>query len=113
VKPHTPPAPASGQMNPRVYRIDPGDNVAVALVDLAASSRVPVGETTLLLMQAVPFGHKVALVDIRKGSPVIKYGEQIGLATRDIAAGHHVHIHNVESTRGRGDLSTAPDHVAV
>ena len=105
--------PVRAQTSLLVHRIHQRDNVAVALVDLAASARVEVGDTNLLLTQAVPFGHKLALVDIKKGSAVIKYGEQIGLAIRDIAAGEHVHVHNVESTRGRGDLATAPDHAIV
>lgn len=55
-------------------------------------------ETTLvgggMSLAGVPFGHKVALAPIRKGEPVIKYGVAIGRATRDIAAGEHVHVHN-------------------
>jgi altronate dehydratase small subunit len=105
MNPFATPTHARGQTSLRVCRIDSRDNVAVALSDLAASSRVSGDEDILLLTQAVPFGHKLAIMDIQKGSPVIKYGEQIGLATRDIAAGEHVHIHNVESTRGRGDLA--------
>ncbi len=38
------------------------------------------------------------------GDGVIKYGEIIGRATCDIDVGDHVHVHNVESQRGRGDL---------
>lgn len=53
----------------------------------------------------VPFGHKVALRQIDKDEPVLKYGEAIGLAASAIGAGDHVHTHNVESQRGRGDLS--------
>jgi altronate dehydratase small subunit len=51
----------------------------------------------------IPFGHKFAVRDIGKGSVVVKYGEPIGVATMDIKAGRHVHVHNVESSRGRGD----------
>ena len=43
----------------------------------------------------VPFGHKVALCAIARGAPVIKYGVVIGHATADIAAGEHVHVHNL------------------
>ena len=42
--------------------------------------------------------------DIKKGTPIIKYGETIGLATEDIKEGDHVHVHNVEGLRGRGDM---------
>ena len=63
----------------------------------------------LVLTEDIPFGHKVALTDIPRGTPVLKYGEQIGLATHDIARGQHVHVHNIESTRGRGDLAFSLD----
>ena len=43
--------------------------------------------------------HKVAIHAMKKGSPVVKYGEHIGLAAKDIQAGEHVHEHNVESHR--------------
>lgn len=45
----------------------------------------------------VPAGHKYALVDIPCGGLVIKYGEIIGRATRNIKAGEWVHTHNVRS----------------
>jgi altronate dehydratase small subunit len=43
------------------------------------------------------------LKDIMKGTPIIKYGETIGSATENISKGDHVHVHNVEGLRGRGD----------
>lgn len=55
------------------------------------------------LVSAVPFGHKFALRRIMRASRVKKYGACIGRATRKIAAGEHVHTHNIESLRGRGD----------
>lgn len=45
----------------------------------------------------IPFGHKIALKEIKKGEKVIKYGEPIGQATRDIKKGEHVHVHNIKS----------------
>ena len=42
--------------------------------------------------------------DIALGENILKYGEVIGRATKDIRAGTHAHIHNIESLRGRGDL---------
>jgi altronate dehydratase small subunit len=59
--------------------------------------------TTALFEKRIPFGHKFATRDIGKGTLVVKYGEPMGVATRDIKAGSHVHVHNVESSRGRGD----------
>jgi len=52
----------------------------------------------------IPYGHKIAIKPIRKGDMVLKYGLSIGRATQDIEIGQHVHVHNIESMRGRGDL---------
>jgi altronate dehydratase small subunit len=90
-----------------VIVVDPRDNVATALEPLADGTTVEVqtGEKTVraTLKQAIPFGHKLALTAIPRGGAVIKYGETIGLATSDISPGEHVHVHNVEGQRGRGD----------
>jgi len=51
----------------------------------------------------IPVGHKLALRDIEQGEFIVKYGEVIGLATQKIMVGQHVHVHNLESCRGRGD----------
>lgn len=58
---------------------------------------------TVHVVDPISFGHKFAVRDILKGDKIIKYGETIGLATQDIQAGRHVHVHNLESDRGRGD----------
>ena len=79
-----------------ILRINPSDNVAVALRALSAGE---CGAT-----EAIPAGHKLALSDIRAGENVIKYGFPIGRATRDIAAGQWVHVHNVR-TNLDGQLS--------
>jgi len=60
-------------------------------------------KVTLTLTEKIPFGHKFALREIKQGQAVKKYGETIGLATKDILPGQHVHVHNLESCRGRGD----------
>ena len=54
--------------------------------------------------ELIPFGHKIALESIEKGSKIIKYGEEIGMATQNIQCGEYVHVHNLDSMRGRGDL---------
>ncbi|MCI1958205.1 MAG: UxaA family hydrolase [Clostridia bacterium] len=51
----------------------------------------------------VPYGHKIAVKDIKKDELIIKYGEEIGIATKDIKKGEYVHVHNLDSMRGRGD----------
>ena len=57
------------------------------------------------VFETVPYGHKIAVAPIQKGGRIRKYGEEIGIATRDIAQGEYVHVHNLDSMRGRGDWS--------
>lgn len=55
-------------------------------------------------LDAIPYGHKLALCGIPAGEEIVKYGEVIGVAAKDIKKGNHVHVHNLDSMRGRGDL---------
>ena len=50
-------------------------------------------------------GHKIAVKEIKTGEQITKYGEEIGVATHDIKKGEYVHVHNLDSMRGRGDLA--------
>lgn len=64
----------------------------------------PEGKVTAYTVEAdIPFGHKIAIAPIAQGERVMKYGEAIGIASKDIVPGEYVHVHNVESARGRGD----------
>ncbi|NIS61398.1 MAG: D-galactarate dehydratase [Proteobacteria bacterium] len=85
------------------------DNVATAIAEIEPGAEVPVrlGKElrTVKALERVPFGFKMAIADIPKGNQVIKYGEPIGKASTDIKKGNLVHIHNLEGTRGRGDLA--------
>lgn len=81
-----------------------GDAVAVAVRDLAPGEAVVAfldseKRDTVSVKQEVPLGHKVALADVAEGAEVIEYGERIGLATKPITRGEHVHIHNLKSAR--------------
>lgn len=92
-------------MDKRAIVLHHKDNVATAIADLDANDEVQIeGRPTCIASERVPFGHKIALLNIPAGEPVVKYGEQIGLAANDIAQGGCVHTNNVESQRGRGDL---------
>jgi galactarate dehydratase len=77
-------------MTPLTIRMQPRDNVAI----VANPGGLPAG-TVLLdglnLRDAVPQGHKVALVDIPTGGAVLRYGIAIGYALKDIPAGSWVH----------------------
>lgn len=77
--------------------IHPADNVAVALDALAAGQAVEVAGREIAVRASVPLGHKVAILPISAGSPVIKYGQPIGCATADICTGEHVHKHNLRT----------------
>ncbi len=94
-------------MSQDALRITPRDNVAVALHPLAAGQTITLptddAPLALVLQEPIPFCHKFAVQAIAAGEPVIKYGETIGRATQEIRPGEHVHLHNCEGTRGRGD----------
>ena len=89
-------------MNPAIA-ISDQDNVATALEALEPGRVLEIAGQQLTVGAPIPRGHKIALRSIRAGEAVIKYGSPIGIATADIAPGTHVHTHNVESRRGRGD----------
>lgn len=83
------------------------DNVATAVQELKAGQKAEVRlgrELNLFTVQEdIPYGHKFAFRSIICGEDILKYGEVIGRATSDIQAGHHAHVQNIESLRGRGD----------
>lgn len=84
-------------MKPSLILISEQDNVAVAARDLASGEEVSAGGLRVKLVQDIPFGHKAALRDIAAGENIIKYGMPIGHATENIAAGSHVHTHNLRT----------------
>jgi len=90
------------------------DNVATIVEnDIHKGMKIPVEfdgvEQEVLLIDGdengqYTLGQKFAIRKIAKGETVTKYGLSIGRATRDIAVGEWVHVHNIEPMRGRGDL---------
>jgi altronate dehydratase small subunit len=91
--------------DPSLLVIDPKDNVAVALRDLAPGAEVILtvrGRVRRIsVLDPIPVNHKLAIARIRRRAAVVKYGEAIGEATTAIQAGSHVHIHNLQSRRVR------------
>jgi len=84
------------------------DNVATALAEMKAGQKIAVKngkEKEVTILQDIPFGHKFAIRSIPQGENILKYGEVIARAIVEIREGEHVHVHNVESLRGRGDLA--------
>ena len=77
----------------RTLRLQPGDNVVVAIDTLEQGRATGEGIAPLA---RVPKGHKMATAALAKGAPILKFGQVIGFASQDIAPGDWVHEHNVE-----------------
>ncbi|MEM5402933.1 MULTISPECIES: UxaA family hydrolase [Paraburkholderia] len=78
------------------------DNVAVALRALDAGTQIDTNGQQVQVLTPVPAGHKVAIRNIARGASVTKYQQTIGVALCDIAAGEHVHVHNVDMPERHG-----------
>jgi altronate hydrolase len=95
-------------MQAPAIRLHPDDSVAIATRDLANG-------TILSEFGAVPLradvssGHKIALARVEAGSPVRRYGQIIGFATRPIEPGDHVHTHNVAMGEFERDYAFGED----
>lgn len=81
----------------RLLRLDTRDNVATAIVALPAGAVVECDGGPIRILEDVSMGHKVAVTPIEMGAKVFKIGFPIGSATRKIAPGEHVHVHNLKS----------------
>jgi len=80
-----------------LLKINPLDNVAVAIKPLFKGDITTIEGKKQTLLTDIPAGHKMALVDIAKGEKVIKYGYPIGAAKEDIKAGSQVHAFNIST----------------
>jgi hypothetical protein len=86
--------------------LDQKDNVAVALVDLAAGDSCLVAEDggkkyEVRVIENIPFGHKFSLADLGPDAPVYKYGEEIGKMKTPVRRGGWIHSHNLYCERGK------------
>ena len=86
---------SAGMKLPDVWRSHQADGVGVALRDHKAGEWIELDGIVLRLPEAIPRGHKFALRPHGQGEPVLRYGAPIGLASQPIAAGEHVHSHNL------------------
>lgn len=87
------------------FQIAPADNVATLLADAEAGAVTIRGEAEaheLSLAEPIKMGHKVAVRAIAEEQPIVKYGVAIGKATRPIAPGEWVHLHNCRSAYDAG-----------
>lgn len=94
---------------PLALKVNELDNVATLFSNEGKAGceieiRDKKGESSsIVLKDSIPYGHKIALCTIAVGEDIIKYGESLGEATKAIVPGEHVHMHNLDSKRGRGD----------
>lgn len=83
--------------------IDEKDTVAVAIEQIEkgndVSYKVNEEVITFKALDDIQIYHKIAIKNLEKGEPVIKYGEHIGLAAENVHIGNHIHTHNVENHR--------------
>ena len=92
-------------------RLQASDNVVIALRDIPAGAQVD--GVAAPLGQAVPRGHKIAAMPIAAGANVLRYGQIIGQAKADIAAGDHVHVHNLGMGEHTQDYAFASQNTVL
>ncbi len=98
-----------------LMQLNEADNVAVALHPIAAEQIVKNGTQTIRVNSDIPQGHKIALVDLKKGENVVKYGAPIGHVTQEVKKGDWLHTHNLKTNlEGELEYSYQPElHTAV
>src|SRR4029079_10487822 len=69
------------------------DDVVIARVEIPAGTIL--AKENVRAAVRIPAGHKIAVRAVEKGKPAHRYHQIIGFATQPIAAGDHVHVHNV------------------
>jgi altronate dehydratase small subunit len=83
--------------------LNPKDNVGVALMDLQSGTELNLQANrqvvSVKLVEPITYQHKFSIVHIDSGGKIIKFGEVIGKATKDIKPGQHVHMHNMIGLR--------------
>ena len=86
-------------MKPRAFQIQPQDNVATLIDDASTGAIELIGANRgeIIATEKIERGHKVALRDIAMNEAVVKFGVRIGHATKPIARGTWVHLHNLAS----------------
>jgi altronate dehydratase len=84
-------------MKPKYIVMNKTDNCATALEDIKKGEEIEYSSNKFKIKQAIPLGHKFALIDIRSGNEIRKYGQIIGIATQNIYKGEWIHTHNIIS----------------
>jgi len=84
----------------RCFQVNPADNVATALDDLASGQVEVLGaaaRSVVVATEDILLGHKIALRRTEEGEAIVKFGVPIGIATTAIEPGAWVHLHNCRS----------------
>lgn len=92
-----PTASSEPETDPRLLLLAPGDSVFVLRGAIEAGETIAVQGAPVTLPARLGLGHKIARRAHARGEAVVKYGAPIGRASAAIAAGDHVHLHNLQS----------------
>ncbi len=84
-------------METKYLKINPADNVVVAISDLKAGEIINEGNNQIVLKEDVPAGHKVTLKDFTEGENVIKYGYPIGHVRCNVEAGRWINENQIQT----------------
>ena len=81
----------------RILVMNPSDNCVTVIDRIEKGENIMIGDETIKTLDLIPFGHKLAIKEVQKGEKIMKYGEIIGIATKDINKGEWIHTHNIKS----------------
>jgi SAF domain len=89
--------PTLARTDSRLLFLNSKDNVCTAISPIASGVSLQVSGHEIVAEKTIPLGFKVAACNIGIHETIVKYGVPIGSATRDIALGELVHVHNMKS----------------
>lgn len=87
----------------KILKIDDKDNVVTCLIPIKKGDLITVDGEQITVNDDIKRYHKIVIKDLDQGDIVYKYGQIIGTMTQKAKKGDYIHVHNLESTRGRGD----------
>jgi len=94
-----------------VIRLHGSDDVLIAARQLIPGETVT--PENVAVRDLIPAGHKMAAHAIAAGEAVRRYNQIIGFAKADIAAGQHVHVHNLGMGEFERDYGIGQDTSAI
>ena len=85
---------------------DEKDNVGVVVIETTKKGQEcsawimeDDSSTNIQSVDEISLGHKIAMVDLKEGDTILKYGHDIGKVVKAIKKGEHVHVHNVKTKK--------------